>query len=76
MAQRGRQRRNREIREGFLEEVEIKLDFRGPTGFPRCSVLHLNCLVTTKILLMSWAEYHNRINENRPQDSSDFGESE
>lgn len=37
-------RRNREIREGFLEEVEIKLDSRGPTGFPCCSVLHLNLL--------------------------------
>lgn len=34
VAQRGHQRRNREIREGFLEEVEIKLDSRGPTSFP------------------------------------------
>ena len=37
-------RRNREIRDGFLEEVEIKLGSRGPTGFPCCSVLHLNLL--------------------------------
>lgn len=41
---RGRQRKSREIREDFLEEVEFKfkLGSRSHTGFPPTSVLHLN----------------------------------
>lgn len=41
---REHQRKSREIREGFLEEVVVKLGSRGHTGLHPSSVFRLNLL--------------------------------